>query len=76
MVTEDLIARRGAVVHGAASADLPSTVVTDQLVTGEPAELLPDDSRRVGMSPAAQTLLDFLAERIRAADDWRVSRLT
>jgi len=51
-------------------------VVIDQLVTGEPAELLPDDSRRVGMLPAVQTLLDFLAERIRAAGDWRVSRLT
>ncbi|MDG2538347.1 hypothetical protein P5Y53_11800 [Dyella jiangningensis] len=50
--------------------------MTDQLVTGEPAELLPDDSRRVGMLPAAQTLLNFLAERIRAADDWSVSHLT
>lgn len=80
MVTDDLIALRAAAVRGVAVTQLPNMVVADQLKSGELEELLPGWSPKLGivhavypsrrgMLPAVRALIDFLAERMREADD-------
>lgn len=80
LVTDDLIALRSAVIRGVGVCQLPSMVVSDALKQGELVELLPGWSPKVGivhavfpsrrgLLPAVRALIDFLAQRMQAADD-------
>ena len=80
LVTDDLIALRAAAIRGVGIAQLPSMVVMDQLKRGDLVELLPGWSPKLGIVhavfpsrrgqlQAVRALIDFLAERLREADD-------